>query len=78
MACSVPICYLLHRTAPDGSAGMLMEPDVASALADAASGQQDGSWHAESITIGRETVLEGEALQAAIAELNSRHEGRPG
>jgi hypothetical protein len=72
MACSVPICYLLHRTARDGTPGLLMEPDLATALADAASGQQDGSWHAESITIGRETILEGEALQAEIAALRYR------
>jgi hypothetical protein len=68
MACSVPIYYLLHRVAADGSAGMLMEPDLATALADAARGEQDGSWHAESITLGRETVLEGAALRTAIAE----------
>jgi hypothetical protein len=68
MACSVPIYYLLHRIARDGSPGMLMEPDMASALADAARGEQDGSWRAESITLGRETVLQGEALRAAIAE----------
>lgn len=68
MACSVPIYYLLHRVARDGSTGMLMEPDLRSALADAASGERDGSWRAESITFGRETVLEGEALRVAIAE----------
>jgi hypothetical protein len=72
MACSVPICYLLHRTASDGTAGLLMEPDLPSALADAALGQQDGSWRAESITIGRETVLQGGALQAAIAQAMER------
>jgi len=72
MACSVPICYLLHRTAPDGSMGLLMEPDLPSALADAARGQQDGFWHADSITIGRETVLQGGPLQAAIVELMER------
>jgi len=67
MACSVPICYLLHRVAADGSPGMLMEPDLASALADAARGERDGAWRAESITLGRDTVLDGAALRAAIA-----------
>ena len=65
MACSVPICYLLHREAEDGSESLLMEPDIASALADAAS---DPAWLAVRITFGRQTVLEGEELQAAIAE----------
>jgi hypothetical protein len=76
MACSVPICYLLHRTAPDGTAGLLMEPDLPSALADAARGQGDGSWHAECVTIGRETVLQGEALQAAIVDMMERSSPR--
>jgi hypothetical protein len=64
MACSEPICYLLHREAADGSEGLLMEPDIASALADAAS---DPAWRAIRITFGRETVLEGEELRIAIA-----------
>jgi hypothetical protein len=67
MACSVPICYLLHRIARDGTEGLLMEPDLPSALTDAARGEQDGSWRAESITIGRDIVLRGEALREAIA-----------
>jgi hypothetical protein len=68
MACSVPICYLLHRTAADGTPGLLMEPDLATALDDAVAGERDGAWRTDSITIGRQTVLEGEALRAAIAE----------
>ena len=64
MACSEPICYLLHREAADGSEGLLMEPDLASALADAA----DPAWRAVRITFGRQIVLEGEELQTAIAE----------
>jgi hypothetical protein len=64
MACSVPIYYLLHREAADGSEGMLMEPDLASALADAS----DPAWRPVRITFGRQTVLEGEALETAIAE----------
>ena len=65
MACSVPIYYLLHRVAEDGSEGLLMEPDLASALLDAGS---DPAWRAVQITIGRQVVLGGAALDAAIAE----------
>ena len=65
MACSVPICYLLHRESADGSECLLMEPDLASALADAAS---DPAWRAVRITFGRQTVLEGKDLETAIAE----------
>jgi hypothetical protein len=64
MACSVPIYYLLHREAADGSENMLMEPDLASALVDAVS---DPAWRAVRITFGRQIVLEGEELDAAIA-----------
>jgi len=65
MACSEPICYLLHREAADGSENMLMEPDLASALVDALS---DPAWRAVRITFGRQIVLEGEDLEVAIAE----------
>jgi len=65
MACSVPIYYLLHREAADGSENLLMEPDLATALADAVS---DPKWRAVRITFGRQTVLEGSALEIAIAE----------
>jgi hypothetical protein len=65
VACSVPICYLLHRESSDGSESLLMEPDLRSALADAAS---DPALRAVRITFGRQTVLEGEALATAIAE----------
>ena len=68
MSCSLPICYLLHRVYPDGSDGMLMEPDLASALSDAAQAERDGTWRAERITLGREIVLEAGALRQAIAE----------
>jgi hypothetical protein len=64
MACSVPIYYLLHRETADGAEGLLMEPDLASALTDAA----DPAWRPVRITFGRETVLEGAALDAAVAE----------
>ncbi len=69
MACSAPICYLLHREAEDGSENMLMEPDLASALADAAS---DPAWRAVRITFGRQIVLEGEELDTAIAGRHAR------
>jgi hypothetical protein len=65
VACSVPIYYLLHREASDGSESLLMEPDLGSALADAAS---DPAFRAVRITFGRQTVLEGLDLATAIAE----------
>ena len=64
MACSVPIYYLLERIAADGGESLLMEPDLATALADAA----DPAYRPVRITFGRQIVLEGEALAAAIAE----------
>jgi hypothetical protein len=66
MACSIPICFLIHRTMADGSDGLLMAPDLTTALADAA--QANGAWTAQRITLGQETVLEGEALAQAIRE----------
>jgi hypothetical protein len=68
MVCSVPIYYLLHREAADGSENMLMEPDLPAALDDAAS---DPAWRAVRITFGRQIVLEGADLEAAIAERRS-------
>ena len=65
MACSVPIYYLLHRESADGAENLLMEPDLAAALADAVS---DPAWRAVRITFGRQIVLEGSELEAAIAE----------
>jgi hypothetical protein len=65
MACSVPIYYLLHREAADGTEGLLMEPDLATALDDAIA---DPAWRPVRITFGRQVVLEGDALAAAIAE----------
>ena len=65
MACSVPIYFLLHRESADGGENLLMEPDLASALIDAAS---DPAWRAVRITFGRQTVLEGKDLEAAILE----------
>jgi hypothetical protein len=65
MACSVPICYLLHRESENGADSLLMEPDLPSALTDAVS---DPALRPVRITFGRQVVLEGEALLAAIAE----------
>ena len=65
MACSVPIYYLLERVSADGAEGLLMEPDLASALNDAAA---DPAWRAVRITFGRQVVLEGADLEAALAE----------
>jgi hypothetical protein len=64
VACSEPICYLLHRVSETGAENMLMEPDLATALADATS---NPAWRAVRITFGRLTVLEGEDLLVAVA-----------
>ncbi|MBN8875104.1 MAG: hypothetical protein J0H67_19885 [Rhodospirillales bacterium] len=63
MSCFAPVGYLLHRIRVDGTEGLLMAPDLPTAIADAAAG--DG-WVAQRITRGREVVLEGEALRHAI------------
>lgn len=64
MSCFAPIGYLLHRTRVDGTEGLLMAPDLATAVRDAAA---DEGWTAQQITRGRDVVLEGDALQEAIA-----------
>jgi hypothetical protein len=66
MSCSAPIYYLLHRVHADGHTGLLMAPDLETALSDARAG--DG-WTPERITLGRETILEGDALRQRLAEL---------
>jgi len=66
MTCSIPINCLMEIVYPDGSAGLRMEPDLASALAEAATAQSTGAWRAERITMGRETLLEGLALRREI------------
>ncbi len=66
MACPVPICFLIDRTMADGSEGLLMAPDLSTALADAA--HANGTWTAKRITLGKEVILEGEALALAIRE----------
>jgi hypothetical protein len=67
MACSAPIYYLLQRESADGRENLLMEPDLESALTDAAS---DPAWRPVRITFGRQIVLEGSELETAIAERN--------
>jgi hypothetical protein len=66
MACSVPFCFLIHRTMADGSEGLLMAPDLSTALADAA--RAGGAWEAQRITLGKDTILEGEALAVAVRQ----------
>lgn len=66
MTCSMPINCLMEIVYPDGSAGLRMEPDLASALVEAAAAQSAGAWRAERITMGRETLLEGLALRREI------------
>lgn len=68
MSCSMPIYHLLHTETADGRRGMLMQPDLAAALAEAAQAEAAGLWRAIEITRGRETVLVGPALRAAVAE----------
>ena len=65
MACSIPICLLIHRRMADGSDGLLMAPDLETAMADIAAA--GGAWIAERITFGPETVLEGDALAASVS-----------
>ncbi len=64
MTCSVPLCLLIHRRMEDGSQGWLMAPDLPTALSDIA--QAGGAWTAERITLGTETVLQGEGLARAV------------
>jgi hypothetical protein len=68
VTCSIPICHLLHIVYADGTTGLRMEPDLAAALAEAAEAERAGSWRAEQVTLGRDTVLEGEALRRELAE----------
>ena len=64
MTCSIPLCLLIQRRMEDGSQGWLMAPDLATALSDII--QAGNTWTAERITLGNETVLEGEELAQAI------------
>jgi hypothetical protein len=66
MTCSVPLCLLIHRRMADGSQGLLMAPDLPTALADIV--QAGDAWTAEKITLGRETLLQGEQLAHAVRD----------
>ena len=68
MPCFEPVGYLLERRMPDGTEGILMMPDLATALADAARAAGEGEWTVLRISQGRGFVLEGEALVLALAE----------
>lgn len=68
MACFVPICVMIERTMADGAETFLLASDLATALADAARALEAGEWTARRISMGRDTVLEGEALTRAIEE----------
>ncbi len=72
MACFAPIYFLIHRTMADGSEGLLMEPDVPTALADAAVAERRGAWKVDRITQGRDVILEGDELRAALARIDMR------
>lgn len=72
MACFAPTYYLVERTLADGTQGLLVQPDLPTALSEAAAAAQDGSWRADRISQGRDFVLEGEALVTAIAEATTR------
>lgn len=72
MACFAPICFLVERTLADGSQGLLVQPDLGTALAEAAEAALSGAWRADRISQGRDFVLEGEALATAITEAAGR------
>ncbi len=64
----MPICALIERVMADGSEGLLMAADLQAALTEAARARSDGAWTATRISMGRELVLDGEALEQAIGE----------
>jgi hypothetical protein len=64
MTCSIPLCLLIQRRMADGSTGWLMAPDLSTALSDIIRARS--SWTAERITLGNETMLEGEDLAHAV------------
>ncbi len=72
MTCSIPICVMIERRMPDGSDSLLLAPDLAGALADAARAERERSWIAQRISLNRDTNLEGEALRQAIREVSDR------
>jgi hypothetical protein len=64
MTCSIPLGLLIQRRMADGSTGWLMAPDLVTAMADIV--QAADAWTAERITLGQETILEGEELALAV------------
>jgi len=69
MPCFVPIAVMIERTMPDGSEGLLLAPDLATALADAARAEAAGEWTVRRLVLGRNSVLEGEVLTHMLAEV---------
>jgi hypothetical protein len=69
MACSIPTCVLIERIMPDGSETLLMATDLSSALTEAAQAHATGAWFANRVVMGRDAVLEGDALAEAISAL---------
>jgi hypothetical protein len=67
VTCSIPICVLIERTMPDGSETLLMAPDLPTALSDAVLAQASGAWTARRMVLGRDAVLQDDALAEAIA-----------
>ncbi len=72
MACFVPIAVMIERSMPDGSEGLLLASDLASALAAAVQAQAAGEWTVRRIVLGRESILEGEALTQALVAAAGR------
>jgi len=72
MACFAPSYYMLERTMADGSQGLLVQPDLATALSESAAAERAGEWVADRISQGKGFVLEGDALRTAIAEAAGR------
>ncbi|HVZ08311.1 hypothetical protein [Rhodopila sp.] len=68
MACFVPICVMIERTMPDGSKTFLLAPDLDTALADCVQAQVSGEWTVTRLVLGRESVLEGDALAQALKD----------
>jgi hypothetical protein len=64
MTCSIPLGLLIQRRMEDGSVGWLIAPDLPTALSDII--RASDSWTAERITLGNETVMEGDDLVQAV------------
>ncbi len=56
----------------DGSQGLLVQPDLATALHESAAAERAGAWVADRISQGKGFVLEGDALREAITEAARR------